>query len=61
MCQRCSSCAWMLAGVTSFGGIPCARPNNPGVYTRVFAYEEWLHGIINDLPNPTTVMPSCLD
>lgn len=42
MCQRCSSCAWYLAGITSFGPTPCATPGYPGVYTKVLEHELWI-------------------
>lgn len=31
-----------IAGVVSFGPTPCAQPNVPGVYSKVFAYRDWI-------------------
>ena len=42
MCQRCSSCAWYVAGIVSIGPLACGTPNEPGVYTKVLAYEPWI-------------------
>lgn len=36
---------WYLTGIISFG-TSCARPNIPGVYTRVANYLSWINGTI---------------
>nr|XP_039262303.1 tryptase-2-like [Styela clava] len=40
MCQRCHTCAWFIAGLTSFGQ-SCGQ-NKPGVYSRIEFYEDWI-------------------
>lgn len=41
---------WMLAGITSWG-IGCARPGQPGVYTRVSQFSKWIKDRINQVAN----------
>nr|XP_039272368.1 coadhesin-like isoform X1 [Styela clava] len=50
VCQRCSSCEWYLAGVTSFGPEDnCGLPGHPGMYSRVKSFESWIVGHIPSL------------
>lgn len=41
VCQRCNSCDYYLAGITSFG-FGCAEPEYYGVYTKVESIENWI-------------------
>jgi secreted trypsin-like serine protease len=31
-----------IAGIVSYGPIPCGRQGKPGVYTKVSEYEDWI-------------------
>ncbi|XP_066462593.1 trypsin-like [Eleutherodactylus coqui] len=39
-------CNSKLSGITSWGNIPCAQPNLPGVYTRLCNYLDWIRDTI---------------
>nr|UMK70495.1 Kallikrein 1 [Bitis atropos] len=39
-------CNGQFHGITSWGGDPCAQPNEPALYTDVFYYSNWIKSII---------------
>uniref|UniRef100_A0A6B2F212 Peptidase S1 domain-containing protein n=1 Tax=Bothriechis nigroviridis TaxID=88079 RepID=A0A6B2F212_BOTNI len=39
-------CNGQFQGIVSWGGDPCAQPHEPGLYTKVFDYTEWIQSII---------------
>ena len=40
------TCSWTVIGITSYGTPNCGQVGFPGVYLRVWAYLEWIQGII---------------
>jgi secreted trypsin-like serine protease len=42
-----SNDVWEQVGITSIG-YGCARPDYPGIYTRVAAYQSWINSTMNN-------------
>nr|Q9DF67.1 RecName: Full=Snake venom serine protease 2; Short=SP2; Short=SVSP; AltName: Full=Jerdonobin-II; Flags: Precursor [Protobothrops jerdonii]AAG10789.1 serine proteinase 2 precursor [Protobothrops jerdonii] len=39
-------CNGQVQGIVSWGGHPCGQPREPGVYTKVLDYNDWVQSII---------------
>lgn len=57
------SMEWYLAGIISHGD-GCARANEPGVYTRVSLYLEWIDSVVHrdlrEVPGPLHTCPGSM-
>ncbi|KAG1683204.1 Plasminogen [Nymphon striatum] len=43
---------WTVIGIVSFGAPECAQPDEPGVYTNVGSYINWIHQVVFNKTNP---------
>uniref|UniRef100_A0A8D0BZU6 Peptidase S1 domain-containing protein n=1 Tax=Salvator merianae TaxID=96440 RepID=A0A8D0BZU6_SALMN len=43
-------CNGELQGIVSLGGFPCAVRLEPGIYTKVYKYLDWIQSIIGESP-----------
>jgi len=42
LCQRCSTCQWVLQGIVSYSGDSCYPVNRPALFTRLSKFENWI-------------------
>jgi len=59
MCQRCTTCQWMLFGLTSFGSAECGKAKAPGVYTKLEPYSDWINQQVGRNIAKAEQMESC--
>ena len=45
MCQILGQDNWKLFVISSFGMVQCGAVDNPGVFTRVINYIDWIQNI----------------
>ena len=50
---------WEQVGITS-SGYGCARPNLPGIYTRVAAYQSWINETMNSAQTLKSFLYICM-
>ncbi|XP_044278174.1 gilatoxin-like [Varanus komodoensis] len=44
-------CDGQLQGIVSLGGYPCGEPLQPGIYTKVYSYLQWIQNILDPVAN----------
>jgi len=42
LCQRCSTCQWVLQGIVSYSDDSCYPINRPAIFTKVSTFENWV-------------------
>ncbi len=46
---------WQQVGITSIG-VGCARPDYPGIYTRVAAFQSWINATMNSANHESPIL-----
>jgi len=58
LCQRCSTCQWVLQGIVSYSGDSCYPFNRPALFTKLSKFETWISesvdlGYVDNAPTCT--------
>lgn len=48
-------CDGKLQGIVSEGGFPCAEPAQPGIYTNVCKFLDWIQAVIGEHADETSL------